>query len=159
MAKKGSERMPAAYEIDVFNFLLAHKESLGISELSRFRALLVDGELRLSDGRRLALEIKYRMNWTKACQAGWQFSQFLKTREAKERPVDGGLVFFEEFSGDWASKSRNRLLEVGWSRWYGGHSQVERLRIDLLRLRNGVYESFPAAIQAARATSAAVQPT
>jgi hypothetical protein len=35
----------------------------------RFKNSLVDGELVLSDGTRLPIEIKWRMNWMKACQA------------------------------------------------------------------------------------------
>jgi hypothetical protein len=156
--KKGTEHPPAAYEIGVFNFLLAHKELLGISEVSKFTSLRVDGRVELTDGRRLAVEIKYRMNGQKSCQAGWQFSWFLKQSEAKARPVSGGLVFFEEFSADWARKLPSRLLENGWTRWYSDHCEVEGLRLDLVRLRNGIYESFPAALAAARASSTAVQP-
>jgi len=54
-----------------FNFLLANKVSLGIKAVLKFTALLLDGAVELVDGRRLAVEIKYRMNWEKACVAGW----------------------------------------------------------------------------------------
>lgn len=156
--RRGTEVASAAYELDVFNFLLAHKEPLGISEVSKFTGLRVDGRIELTDGRQLALEIKYRMNSPKACQAGWQFSWFLKQNEAKAKPVSGGLVFFEEFSRDWARNSPKRLLQNGWNRWYSENCEVEGLRVDLVRLRNGIYESFPAALEAARAASAVAQP-
>jgi hypothetical protein len=65
---KGTETAPHAFEIAVFNFLLAQKQSLGISAVWRCRNVRVDGLLDLDDGRRIALEIKYAMNWEKACQ-------------------------------------------------------------------------------------------
>jgi hypothetical protein len=51
-----------AFEIAVFNFLLAHKQPLGISAVWRCRNVRVDGLLDLDDGRRMALKIKYAMN-------------------------------------------------------------------------------------------------
>jgi hypothetical protein len=156
--KRGSKTVPAQFEDDVFNFLLAHKEELGISELVRFTSSSVDGAIQLHDGRRLALEIKYRMNWQKACQAGWQISQFLRTAEARERPVRGGLVVFEEFNEDWVRPAKKRLLEVGWSNWYTGHCEVEGVRVELVRLRDGAYQSFPAALAAARGSIGSGRP-
>src|SRR5262245_6325484 len=65
------------YEADVFNFLLAHKEPLGIKAVMKFSALFVDGAVELIDGKRLTVEVKFRMNWEKACQAEWQFRTFM----------------------------------------------------------------------------------
>jgi hypothetical protein len=59
--------------------------------------------------------------------------------------VDGGIVVFEEFSGDWNRQAARRLLENGWSHWYRGHADVEGVRLDLLRLRAGKLEAFPIA--------------
>jgi hypothetical protein len=151
LVKTGLEPSPAEYERDVFNFLLAEKDSLGIKEVERFTGLRMDGAVQLADGRRLAIEIKYRMNWMKACQAGWQFSWFLKQPEAKQRPVDGGGVFFQEFAGDdWAKTMPPRLLQNGWTRWYNEHCLVDDLRLDLLRFSGGRLESFSDALAAAR---------
>src|SRR5215218_4921999 len=65
----GMELEPAAYEIEVFNFLLAEKEHLGIAQVERAKNFRVDGVLTLADSQKVAVEIKYRMDWEKACQA------------------------------------------------------------------------------------------
>jgi hypothetical protein len=66
------------YECEVFKYLLENKVALGIKTVFRFENLRVDGAILLADGKtRLAVEIKYRMNWTKACQAGYEFRRFL----------------------------------------------------------------------------------
>ncbi|HEY2909669.1 MAG TPA: hypothetical protein VGI99_05460, partial [Gemmataceae bacterium] len=85
-----TEKAHGQYEARVFNFLLANKESLGIKAVMKFTALLLDGAVELVDGRRLAVEIKYRMNWEKACVAGWQFRRFMKNAHDRPFPVDGG---------------------------------------------------------------------
>jgi hypothetical protein len=130
----------------VFNFLLANQVTLGIKSVLKFTALLVDGAIELLDGKRLTVEIKYRMNWEKACQAEWQFRHFLKTVEAKDNPVNGGLVCFEEFSGDWKRQVKRRLLENGWNHWYRSHSEVDGFRLGLLRFCGGSLESFHEAL-------------
>jgi hypothetical protein len=147
---KGTETAPRAFEIAVFNFFLAQRKPLGISELWHCRNVRIDGLLDLDDGHRVALEIKYRMNWEKACQAGSQFSWYRK-HQAKEKPLSSALVVFEEFSGDWARRKPSWLLQNGWSFWYSDHQEVDGLRVDLVRLRDGMYESFPAALAAAGA--------
>ena len=91
------------------------------------------------------------MNWEKACQSCSQFSWYRNRVEASEKPVSGGLVIFEEFSGDWARRKPKWLLESGWNFFYGDHHEVEGLRVGLLRLRGGTLESFPAAFAAASA--------
>ncbi len=136
---------PRAYEAEVFNFLLAKKTSLGINSISKFKALLVDGALELEDGRRLAVEIKFRMNWMKACQAEWQFRNFLKRDAAREFGVSGGLVFFADFTGGWDKKAALTRCEDGWNRWYSGHHEVNGLRLDLQRLRGGELDGYPEA--------------
>src|SRR4051794_15729737 len=62
------------YEYEVFNFLLDNKDTLGIETVLKFKNLRVDGAILLNgrkreDRKRLAIEIKLRMNWLKACQA------------------------------------------------------------------------------------------
>jgi hypothetical protein len=145
----GTETEPHAFEIAVFNFLLAHKELLGISAVWRCRNVRIDGLVDLTDGQRVALEIKYRMNWEKACQACAQFGWYRTHVEAKEKPLSGGLVVFEAFTGDWARSKSSWLLENGWSFFYTDHREVEGLRVDLLRVREGKFESFPSALAAA----------
>ena len=147
----GTETEPHAFEIAVFNFLLAHKEALGVKAVWRCRNVRIDGLVDLDDGRRVALEIKYRMNWEKACQACAQFGWYRTRVEANEKPLSSGLVVFEAFSGDWARRKPHWLLENGWSFFYMDHREVEGLRVDLVRLRDGMLESFPRALAAARA--------
>jgi hypothetical protein len=88
------------YEAEVFNFLVANKDLLGIKQVMKFTALILDGAVELTNGKRLTFEVKYRMNWEKACQAEWQLRNFLKESRRKPFPVDGAVVFFQEFSGD-----------------------------------------------------------
>jgi hypothetical protein len=135
----------AQYEAEVFNFLLANQEALGIKAVIKFTALLIDGAVELMNGKRLTVEVKFRMNWEKACQAEWQFRTFMKRTEIKPFPVDGGIVIFEDFSGDWNRRQGGRLLENGWSHWYRGHSEIDGFRLDLLRLRAHTLDSFPIA--------------
>jgi hypothetical protein len=135
------------YEAEVFNYLVTNKVSLGIKTVMRFSCLLVEGAVDLTDGRRLTIEVKYRMNWGKACQAECQFRNFLKRHTEDAGPVQGGLVFFEEFSGDWDHQTASRNKPNGWDNWYIGHSQVENLRVDLLRFCGGTLESYPMAVK------------
>lgn len=136
---------PAGYEDEVFNFLLKNKKALGIRRIFRFKNLSVDGEIELSDGKILAIEIKLCMNWLKACQSGWQFSRFLKYDEARTNPVNGAIVFFEKFTADWARKAKSKAIENGWNYWYAGHHKVDRYRIDLVRICKQKLEYFPTA--------------
>jgi hypothetical protein len=122
---------------------------LGIKTVMKFTALVVDRVVELMGGKRLTVEIKFRMNWEKACQAEWQFRTLLKATDRKPFSVDGGLVFFEEFSGDWNRQAGSRMMVNGWSHWYTGHSEIDGLRLDLLRLYRGKIEGFPLADVAA----------
>ena len=67
-----SSDVPLVYEDEVFNFLLGNAKALAIAKVLRFNALLVDGAVELANGQRLAVEITYKMNWRKACQAEWR---------------------------------------------------------------------------------------
>jgi len=142
---RGSEKAHGQYETGVFNLLFAKCDTLGIKNVMKFKALLVDGALELVDGRRLAVEIKYRMNWEKACQAEYQFRNFLKRKQRMPFAVNGGLVFFNQFSGDWKKQSHRADFENGWIYWYVNHAEVDDLPLHLLRLQlpEGIIESFP----------------
>ena len=132
----------------MFNFLLRNKDALGIQSVLRFKNLAVDGESILTNGRRLVIEAKYRMNWLKACQAEWEFRRFLTKPEAKDNPVDGALVFFEEFSGDWGRKSKKAKNLWGWEAWYLFHwDSVDGKRMDLLMLSESGLRSYPAVLE------------
>lgn len=156
MPLNGTEKPPRAFEIAVFKFFLAQRKPLGISDVWRCRNVRIDGLLDLDDGRRIGLEIKYRMNWEKACQACSQFSWYRNRVETEENPLSGGLVVFEEFNTDWARSKPAWLLQNGWSYWYMDHHEVEGLRVDFVRLRDGTLESFPSALAAAREADEAI---
>jgi hypothetical protein len=86
-------------------------------------------------------------------QACAQFGWYRTHVEANEKPLTSGLVVLETFTRDWARRKPNWLLENGWSFFYTDHREVEGLRVDLVRLRNGTLESFPTALAVARGAS------
>ena len=143
---------PKLYEAEVYNYLLANKESLGISKLFRLKNASADCEIELLDGSRVLVEIKYRMNWEKACQAGWQLLESFNLMEPlKLSPTPhAGLVFFEQFSADWNTKPSSRPLLNGWYYWYAGH---HKLRHDfsavLVHFQDGVVNTYPELVSAA----------
>ncbi len=139
---ENTSRMPSI-------FCCCNKDALGIQTVFKFENLFIDGAILLADGKtRLAVEIKYRMNWTRACQAGWQIKQFLtRTKEAKTHPVKGAVVFFDEFQGDgWQRRAKCRHLQDGWNHWYLYHSKIEGLRVDLFRIVNSEIEYHGSAL-------------
>jgi len=141
----GTEQRHVAYEAEVLNLLLARRQALAIQDVVRFRNVLIDAGLVLADGRVLAVEIKLRMNWAKACQAGWQIRQFMEmaATQPTTQPLSAAVVFFEEFSGDWARSTISRGVERGWEHWYRGHAEIDKLRVDLIRVRHGRLEGHP----------------
>jgi hypothetical protein len=135
---------------------LEKKEALGVETVFRFKHLFVDGEILLTDGRRLAVEVKLRMNWTKALQAESEFRRFLLTQEAKANPVSGVVVFFESFQGDgWHRRAKSRLLENGWNHWYANYALIDGHRADLFRLAHGAFEHYGLALANSVVASAA----
>lgn len=149
-------KLPRKFECEVFNFLLANKAALGVETVFRFKNLFVDGAIRLTDGRRLAVEVKLRMNWTKALQAESEFRRFLLTPEAKANPVSGVVVFFEAFQGDgWHRRAKSRLLENGWNHWYANYARIAGHRADLFRLSEGTFEDYGLALANSVVASAA----
>jgi hypothetical protein len=139
---KERKLVSTAYEDAVFAFLASQGSALGIDAVWRCSNVRIDGLVDLDDGRRLALEIKYRMNWEKACQACTQIGWFLRHPEAKAQQVAGGLVVFEEFSADWWRTAPSRSLQNGWNYWYTEHDDVDGLPVHLLRFREGFLESY-----------------
>jgi len=140
-------KLPRKFECEVFNYLLENKDALGVETVFRFKNLFVDGAILLTDNRRLAVEVKLRMNWSKALQAESEFRRFLLTSEAKANPVSGVVVFFEEFQGDgWHRKAKSRLLENGWNHWYANYAQIEGHRADLFRLQHGAFGHYGLAL-------------
>ncbi len=136
------------YECEVFNFLFQNRNSYGIDSIYTFMNLFVDGAIQLIDGRRLTVEIKLRMNWTKALQAEMEFRRFLQTSEADARPVNGAIVFFEQFQGaGWDRKAKCRFLENGWNHWYSDYGKINGYRADLFRICRGTLEYYGLALR------------
>jgi hypothetical protein len=138
IAATALETAPAVFERVAINFLAEYREALGITRVWRCRNARIDALVELTDGRRLAVEVKLRMNWEKACQACAQIGWY----RTRGNPIDGGLVIFEEFTADWARQKTGWRAEPGWSYFYTDHHRVEGVRVDLLRLRDGKLESF-----------------
>lgn len=149
IAAPATESAPAAFERATLNFLAEHREALGIRSVWRYKNARIDALVELTDGRRLAVEVKFRMNWEKACQACAQVGWF----RTRGNPIDGGIVIFEEFTGDWAREKGRWRVEPGWSYFYTDHRRVEGVRVDLLRLRAGKLESFVDALVSAGMTT------
>jgi hypothetical protein len=142
----GKTARHAIYEGEVFNFLWSHKDILDIRSVAKFANLLVDGQVVLGDGRRLVIEVKLRMNWLKACQSEWQLRQFLSrySKEAGLDPVDGAMVFFEAFSGDWSKKRSGARNVWGWEAWYLYYRDaIDGKPVDLLMLCNDELQGYP----------------
>lgn len=134
---------PKAFENTALNYLAGHRDELRVATVWRYENARIDGMVELVDGRRLAVEIKYWMNWPKACQACTQISWFAARRHLVGNPIAGGLVIFEGFSGDWARQHKSWQAVNGWSYFYTDHQHTESgLRIDLLRLHDGQLQSF-----------------
>jgi hypothetical protein len=129
-----------AYQDEVFAYLCENRKALGIESLYQFNNQAMDGELLLHDGTSVPIEIKFRMNWLKACQANWQFARFLGQ---SHKPVcKVGIVFFQEFSGDWARTAKSRPIQNGWLRWYLEHHEIGGLQFHLVRLQDGKAETY-----------------
>jgi hypothetical protein len=138
-----NETVPKAFERRVFNHLLKHHERLGISRVWKCENVRIDGLLQLEDGRHVAVEIKYQMNWAKACQACAQIGWYHSGSYFDDSQIEAGLVVFETFSGDWATRRGSSAAERGWSNFYAEHHQIDGIRVDLLRLRNEILTTFP----------------
>jgi hypothetical protein len=107
------------YELEAFNYLFENSRKLDIESVIKFDNLHVDGQIVLVDRRRFVIEVKYRMNWLKQCQAVWQFKKFLSTKEAETNPVSGAIIIFEEFTADWSKKANSHAKNLwGWEGWY-----------------------------------------
>jgi hypothetical protein len=131
----------AQYEAKVFNYLFHNKAALGIESVARFKNRLVDGQVILTDGKLLVVEVKLSMNWERACQAEWQLAQYLKRIALDPNRVDGAIVIFQEFSGDWKKPTGKNAW--GWEAWYLHHGNVDGKPLHLLMFANGELQGYP----------------
>jgi hypothetical protein len=137
---------PKLYESEVYDYLLTHKDALGISEVFQLKNSSADGEIELDGGGRVLVEIKYAMNWEKACQSTWQLLESFKLmKPLKLSPTPhAGLVFFEHFTADWDKQAVSRPLKAGWYYWYAGHYKLrEDFSAMLVHLQRGVLSTYP----------------
>jgi len=126
--------------MEVFRYLCDNRKSLEIKTVYAFKNQMVDGELLLQDGTRVPIEIKFRISWDLACRANTQFSNFFGRNE--DRICKDGIVFFEQFSKDFAKTAKCRSVQDGWIHWYENHFQAHGLKIQLVRLLNGKAETY-----------------
>ena len=100
------------------SFIFMRIERYGIEKIYIFKNMVVDGALRLDSGKIILLEIKFRLDWFKVCNARVEFQRFLKEKRVQEyftkhiskKSPEGALIIFDSFSGDWIGK--------GWSNFY-----------------------------------------
>lgn len=100
-----------------------NKKSLGISEVCKLDNCRIDGLLQLDNGKVIALEIKYALNWQTTCNARIEIQRFFQEemiqRYFKEKPSPTvpkkqpaqALIVFSRFSGDWQRRN-------GWQLFY-----------------------------------------
>jgi len=135
------ETEPADFEFKTFKFLGKNHKEMGVKNAFRFQNVFIDGWIELENGDCYALEIKYRMDWMKACQAEWQFHQFFKLANDEKMKNDfhvlhkellsftdntkikGCIVIFNDFSADWLRSVKDAEHISGWSTWYHEHHQ------------------------------------
>ncbi len=128
----------AEFERRCFNFLHAHRGVFGIAEIFLCKNLVIDGLVRLQDGRFILVEVKYRLNWSLACRTEWQFRQFQQTPTGHDYPARHAIVVFEEFSADWAKPVGG--IESGWRNWYRDYywpRDRRSIRLSLVRFSGG----------------------
>jgi hypothetical protein len=126
------------FEVEAFNYLYKHKASLGIKTLYRFTNLLIDGVMLLDDGRLVALEIKYALNWFKDCNARVEFARFFeekKYNDAHLKRPENALIIFDHFSGDWERQ------QSGWRKFYEEETVLRNkfppIPVDIAQLTEG----------------------
>jgi len=140
--------IPSKFEKDVFNFLFQNKNELGIYKIYQLKNSSIDGLMTLDDGRSIAMEIKYRMGWEKACQANHQFEQFFRIAPeiVEKYNPQIGVVFFNEFSMDFKRRPKKYKNVYGWNYWYYYHNYLpgrEDFKIHLIRFSDGKLSGYP----------------
>lgn len=131
---------PYAFENRVLSFLWDSRESFQIKDVVRLKNSSVDGKMDLEGNQIIPFEIKLRMNWLKACQSTWQFSQFRDIQP--NAAFDTGIVFFESFSADWARTPKTSQIQNGWKNWYSDHWKADGLTVHLIRLDERGLETY-----------------
>lgn len=125
------------FQAAVLWHLFRHRRQLKLVEVWSFRYAMIDGAIVDASGDAMAVEVKLRMNWTKACQAGWQIDYFFNrkwqwkegTNWPRPRRWVGGLVICGEFQGSgWDLHPRGLEWCLGWDRWFQEHDRLRDSR-------------------------------
>lgn len=144
LSVKSGAKKHAIFETEVFNYFFDNRDALKIESVIRFANLSVDGQIVLSDRTRFVVEVKKGMNWDQAIKAQWEFRGFLlRTDEARNNPVNGAIVIFDEFTRDW-KQQRNGQNVLGWETWYVEYRDaIPNQPMFLLRLRDNELYGYP----------------
>jgi hypothetical protein len=113
------------FERDVFNYFLAHKKELEIIEVFPFENMYVDGALKLTSGKAIALEIKENLDWVPACHARIEVQNLQKDSEKWDyfalkvsKTLNGALIMFKKFGLFW------KVDEKGWDAFYEEEARI-----------------------------------
>lgn len=137
---KKYDKKPKQFEAEVFNFLLRKKSGLGISKIYKLKNLLIDGAIKLSNGKTVLLEIKYRLGWMKSCNAMIQMQRFMLEKrydESEIKKVSAGVIIFNQFSADWEKhwKKQSNCGEKGWYLFYEEQEAFKDFTTHILQLK------------------------
>lgn len=137
---------PYAFEKRVISFLWDRRKVYRIEEIVRLKNSSIDGTMKLEGNLTIPFEIKFRMNWLKACQSTWQFGQFRDIHP--NASFDTGIVFFDSFSADWARSPKASQIPNGWRNWYSDHWKGSAMTLHLFRLNESGLETYDDAMKA-----------
>lgn len=113
------EKKKVDFEKTIFNYFCENRFSLGITEVYALENMLVDGAVRLKDGRLILIECKYILNWKNECNARVEIQEFCCEKLIPEMSDPSrALIVFKEFGGDWKTKAVSRKHVDGWTKFY-----------------------------------------
>jgi len=125
LVQDGKVKRKNNFEKEVFSYLFEHKKEQEIAEIYSFENMLIDGTLKLNNGKVIALEIKRSLNWLRTCNARVQIQRLLKDQKKWDyflglgfKKLDGALIVFKDFSADWRLKRSSHERELGWYHFY-----------------------------------------
>jgi hypothetical protein len=135
---------PGQFEQAVLAHLVQNRRYLGVAQVFSVANLWVDGLVRLTDGRLVPVEIKSVMGWRTACQAGWQFTAFTQSAQARALgPMRDAVLIFNRFDADWC-RPVGDLAEKGFRDFYGQPvAWADGIRLHLVRFHDGRLEWPP----------------
>lgn len=114
------------FEKRVFIHLFEKRDDLGIKKIYELQNMRVDGLLRLDNGKIVLLEIKYALNWQTCSNARVEVQTFIEDaciqeefhKHIPKKQLEGALIIFRHFSGDWQRRTVNPKRENGWNFFY-----------------------------------------